>query len=89
MTKGQVEGRPSKTPRLVSPPKSLMHSKHVMGAVEDRKRKREDGRAQAPKSEERKKSKDGRAQALKSEEKKNRRPGGLRSRGGKDQGDLV
>ncbi|KAF8539952.1 hypothetical protein BDD12DRAFT_881328 [Trichophaea hybrida] len=70
MTKGQVEGRPSKTPRLVSPPKSLMHSKHATGAVEDRKRKREDGRAQAPKSEERKMSNDGRAPALKSEEKK-------------------
>jgi hypothetical protein len=46
-----------------------MHSKHAR-AVEDRKRKREDGRARAPKSEEKQKSEDGRAQAPKSEEKK-------------------
>ncbi|KAF8543180.1 hypothetical protein BDD12DRAFT_907459 [Trichophaea hybrida] len=57
--KEQVEGRPSKTPRLVSPPESLMHSKHARGVVEDRKRKREDGRGQTQKSEERKKSESG------------------------------
>ncbi|KAF8541998.1 hypothetical protein BDD12DRAFT_442170 [Trichophaea hybrida] len=53
-----VEGRPSKAPRIVSPPKSLMYSKHAVGAgaVEQ---KREDGRAQARKSEEKKKSETG------------------------------
>ncbi|KAF8538189.1 hypothetical protein BDD12DRAFT_843674, partial [Trichophaea hybrida] len=28
----RVEGRPSKAPRIVSPPKSLMHSEHAVGA---------------------------------------------------------
>ncbi|KAF8540804.1 hypothetical protein BDD12DRAFT_879807 [Trichophaea hybrida] len=43
---------------------------YATGAVEDSKRKREDGRARAPKSEEKPKSENGRAQAPKSEEKK-------------------
>ncbi|KAF8534306.1 hypothetical protein BDD12DRAFT_896299 [Trichophaea hybrida] len=59
MTKEQVEGQPSKTPRLVSPRKSLMHSRHAKGAVEDRKRKHEDERAQAQKSEQKTKSQAG------------------------------
>jgi hypothetical protein len=56
----RVVGRPSKAPRIISPPKSLMHSRHGELAVKVRSEHREeDGRAQARKLELLKMSKSG------------------------------
>ncbi|KAF8534195.1 hypothetical protein BDD12DRAFT_896757 [Trichophaea hybrida] len=64
MMKGQVEGRPSKTPRLVSPLKA-------QASKSEERKKSNDGRAQALKFEEKKKSETGWTEV-----KRKRRPRG-------------